>query len=184
MSTKINFANLLDADEKMKMEVRTWRNYDFVRENMFNTHIISEDEHKEYLERLKKSISDKQYIAFCGMEPFGVINTHTDFKGKRLEFGYYLTDEKYVNGGFGAILEYVLLEHAFFDLRLDTVFCRTLSTNKKVIALHKRFGFDVSLGDEQLCYQNISAGKWREKREFIKNIISNIFTVADIGKLY
>lgn len=184
MSTKINFINLLDADEKLKMEVRIWRNYDFVRNNMLNTHIISEDEHKKYLERLKESISDKQYIAFYGKEAFGVINTHTDFEGKRLEFGYYLTDEKYVDGGFGAILEYALLEHAFFDLRLDTVFCRTLSSNKKVIALHKRFGFDITLQDERLCYQSISAGKWREKRILVGKIINNIFAVENIGKLY
>ncbi len=184
MSTRISFINLLDTEDKMKWQVRAWRNDDFVRKNMLNTHIISESEHKEFLGKLQNSISDKYYIALYEGEPFGVLNMHVDIDRKRLEFGYYLSDIKYVDGGFGVILEYVLLNHAFDCLKLETVFCRTLSTNKKVVALHKRFGFDSTMSDEQICYQSISTGKWKDKREYIENIIDRIFPVHDIGSLY
>lgn len=184
MDKRISFINLLDAEEKLKMQVRVWRNYDFVRENMFNTHIISESEHAEFLKRLQNIGSDRQFIAFFDAEPFGVLNLHLDIEGKRLEFGYYLTDIKYVDGGYGAILEYALLNHAFFDLGLDTVFCRTLSKNKKVVSLHKRFGFDTSNPDEEVCFQSIGMDKWRERKGVIESVLNRIIPISEIGSLY
>lgn len=183
MSARISFINLLDAEEKIKWQVRAWRNNDFVKKNMFNTHIISESEHKAFLDKLQNSISDKYYIAFYGDEPFGVLNIHIDSDGTKLEFGYYLTDIKYVDSGFGAILEYALLNHAFYGLNIKTVFCRTLPMNKKVVALHERFGFDIIMCDEEICCQGISAKKWEDKRKYIENIIGSIFPINDIGRL-
>jgi len=184
MYKRISFLNLLDASEEIKLQVRVWRNYDFVRNNMFNTHIISEAEHVEYMKKLKNSMTDRQFIAFHDSKPFGVLNLHLEPEEKRVEFGYYLTDARYIDGGYGAILEYVLLDHAFFQLKLETVFCRTLSTNKKVIALHKRFGFSSTSYDEQICRQTIDMESWIVRRELIGKTIDNIFPLSDIGALY
>lgn len=184
MDKRISFISLLDAEEKIKLQVRVWRNYDFVRKNMFNTHIISESEHAEFLKMLQNSVDHRQFIAFFDAEPFGVLNLHLDIEGKRLEFGYYLTDIKYVDGGYGAILEYALLNHAFFDLGLDTVFCRTLSQNKKVVSLHRRFGFDTSNPGEEVCFQSIGLDKWRERKGVIESVLDRIIPISEIGSLY
>lgn len=183
MGNRIRFVNLLDADEEMKWQVRAWRNSDFVRRNMLSTHIITESEHENFLSKLQKDDSVKYYIAFYDDEPIGVLNMHIDFDGKKSEFGYYLSNIKYVDSGFGAILEYVLLNHAFFDLKLDIVFCRTLSSNKKVVSLHKRFGFDIKNHDGQICCQSITADRWKSKKEYIESILNNIFPIQDIGSL-
>lgn len=183
MKARIRFINLLDAGEKIKMQVRTWRNDDFVRKNMLNTHIISEQEHENFLAKLQNDISVRYYIAFYDDEPIGVLNMHIDIDAQKLEFGYYLSNIKYVDSGFGAILEYVLLNHAFYSLELDTVFCRTLSNNKKVVTLHKRFGFDVIKCDEQICYQSVSADRWKVNKEYIESVINKIFPIQDIGSL-
>lgn len=184
MDKRISFVNLLDTSEELSSQVRTWRNYDHVRNNMFNTHIISEEEHVGYMKKLKTSMTDRQYIAFHDSKPFGVLNLHLEPEEKRVEFGYYLTDARYIDGGYGAILEYVLLDHAFLHLKLETVFCRTLSTNKKVVALHKRFGFSSTSCDEQICRQSIDRESWIVRRELIGKTIDNIFPLRDIGTLY
>lgn len=184
MGGKITFINFLDAEEKLKWEVREWRNEDFVRANMFNNKIISEDEHKNFLNKLQYSSVDKYYIAFYEGEPFGILNMHIDFNNKKLEFGYYLSKIKYIDGGYGAILEYALLNHAFFNLKIQTVFCRTLAANKKVVALHKRFGFDILSCDEAVCHQSIDSSQWIDKKAYIENVLCRIIDLEDIGKLY
>jgi len=183
MSNKIRFVNLLDADEEMKWQVRAWRNNDFVRRNMLSSHIISESEHEKFLSKLQKDDAVRYYIAFYDDEPIGVLNMHIDFYGRKSEFGYYLSNIKYVDSGFGAVLEYVLLNHAFYELKLETVFCRTLLKNKKVVALHKRFGFDEMSQDGEICFQSISVSKWIDKRKHIENIIGSIFPLQEIGGL-
>lgn len=167
----------------MKWQVRDWRNNDFVRKHMFNNQIITENEHKGFLDGLQNSVNRKYYIAFFDGKPFGVLNTNIDSDGKKLEFGYYLTDIRYVDGGFGAILEYALLNHAFFSLNVKTVFCRVLTENKKVISLHKRFGFEIIMSDEEICFQSIGAERWKEKQKYIENIIGSILPISDIGRL-
>ena len=69
----------------MKWQVRDWRNNDFVRKHMFNNQIITENEHKGFLDGLQNSVNRKYYIAFFDGKPFGVLNTNIDSDAKKLE---------------------------------------------------------------------------------------------------
>ncbi|MEN2775428.1 UDP-4-amino-4,6-dideoxy-N-acetyl-beta-L-altrosamine N-acetyltransferase [Acetivibrio clariflavus] len=137
----VYFYNIFDLDEEYIERLRYWRNQDFVRENMFNQHIISEDEHNEFISKLKDNKLKRFYICFMGIKPFGVLYYEYLSNSNNLEFGYYLIDKNYINSGLGIVMEYAILNHAFYKLNVDKVYCRTFVKNNKVVSLHNNFGF-------------------------------------------
>jgi len=92
---------------------------------------------------LKDNREKNYYVCFLGNKPFGVLYYEFFRKNNNLEFGYYLTEQEFINSGLGIVMEYSLLNHAFYDLKVNKVFCRTLSSNEKVVSLHMNFGFET-----------------------------------------
>lgn len=192
MSKKITFVDIIDLNDEIKQKLRCWRNEEFVRENMFNQEIISKEEHQAFIKKLETDNSTKIFIAFRDNEPFGVLNYHLREEDS-LEFGYYLIDKKYINSGLGVLLEYDLLNHAFNNLKVKKVYCRTLTYNKKVINLHKKFGFveEKTLkniarkNDEFLdaCMQAIYPDIWEIKRKKLEKVIKYIIPLENIDRL-
>lgn len=184
---KISFKNIMDLDDKYKKELRNWRNQEFVREKMLNTHIITEEEHYKFLDRVKDNDDKRIYVSFKGDKPLGVI-TYEYFRDvDKVEFGFYLVDEKYMNGGYGIVMEYAFLEYVFDKIKPKKVFCRTKKENAKVISLHSKFGF---VEDEEenvngnICYQSISFEIWKGTKSYIERALKTIQPDQDTYKLY
>lgn len=188
MAHKISFCDVVKLDDELKMELLSWRNQPFVREKMFHRQPIKIEEHLNYLKAIEMDENRKVFIAFIDEEPFGVLQYM--IAQNALEFGYYLIREKWLDSGLGAVLEYVLLETAFYHLGMELVYCRTLTENHKVVELHRKFGFDgrdseIEIDNRKvaICYQSIKKEKWEEKREQIKKLIRYIVPVEYIGKM-
>ncbi|AKA70305.1 GNAT family N-acetyltransferase [Clostridium scatologenes] len=188
MSNRITFFNILDLDDEYRINLRNWRNQDFVRSKMFNDSIISYDEHMKFLEILKKRNDKKFFVCFCDNKPLAVLCY--DIFDDSIEFGYYLVNKEYINSGFGAVLEYALLNHGFYKLNIYKMFCRTLDTNKKVIELHKKFGFQsfyekilVRNEYKHICRQVILKHEWKEKKKKIEKIIKYLIPLENIDEL-
>ncbi|SHJ67008.1 UDP-4-amino-4,6-dideoxy-N-acetyl-beta-L-altrosamine N-acetyltransferase [Paramaledivibacter caminithermalis] len=192
MNKKITFIDITKSDNDIKQQLRYWRNQEFIRKNMFNQDIISKEDHEKFLRKLEEDDSTKVFLTFYDNRPFGVLNYHLREEDS-LEFGYYLIDEKHISSGLGAVLEYVLLNHAFYNLKVKKVYCRTLTYNKKVINLHKKFGFIVQKTLKNIikrdgksldaCMQVIYPEIWEKQRTKIKKIIKYIIPLDDIGIL-
>jgi len=116
----VNFINILNLDDMYVKKMREWRNQDFVRQRMFK-----EEEHARFIEHLKDNREKNYYVCFLGNKPFGVLYYEFFRKNNNLEFGYYLTEQEFINSGLGIVMEYSLLNHAFYDLKVNKVFCRT-----------------------------------------------------------
>ncbi|OQA16771.1 MAG: hypothetical protein BWY64_02453 [bacterium ADurb.Bin363] len=192
-SGDVHFHNILDLDAEYISNLRNWRNQDFVREKMFNQGLISEDEHGKFIEHLREISEKRLYICFIGEKAFGVLDYNLFINNNSLEFGYYLIEQGYTNSGLGIVMEYALLNHAFYDLNVHKVFCRTLSNNEKVISLHKNFGFltegvmkqhikmvnrymDVTI---QAIYESI----WRDNRIVIEKLLKVMLGNNNIGRI-
>lgn len=189
MENKISFIDILNLGDQYKNNLREWRNQDFVRQKMFNDKIISLDEHIRFLECLKENESKKIFVCFCNMEPFAILQ-YDVCADNSMEFGYYLINKKWIDGGFGIVLEYAILNYGFYKLKVDKIFCRTLKINTKIIALHKKFGFQsenkkILLNDEykDICYQTILIENWKEKKESIEKIIKYFIPLKNIENL-
>lgn len=192
MSKRMTFIDITKADNDMKQQLRYWRNQEFVRKKMFNQGVISKEEHEAFIEKLNLDNYTKIFIAFYENKPFGVLNYHIREEGA-LEFGHYVIDEKYINSGLGVVLEYALLNHAFEGLKVKKVYCRTLTYNKKVINLHRKFGFIVEKTLKNIarrnndlldaCMQAIYPDIWEKQRKKIEKIIKYIVPLENIDVL-
>lgn len=122
--------------------MRSWRNENNVRANMFTQHIISRKEHLEWWEK-SKDRSDLQYFMYeyegipSGIAAF----TDIDNKCKNSCWAFYASPT--AQKGVGSKIEFLILDHAFNSMDLHKLFCEVLAFNKEVINLHQKFGFQI-----------------------------------------
>lgn len=131
---------MTDDDLMMVLE---WRNQPHVREHMYTTHVISEEEHRAYFARVKDDVS-KQYLICTDEEgtPVGLVNfVDIDPANGTAFWGFYSGDP--TRRGVGTRMEYLALVHAFEVLNLRKLNGEVLSTNPAVLAFHEKFGFQV-----------------------------------------
>lgn len=142
---KIRFENLLNVDPSLQMKIREWRNDDDIREKMFNDHLISEDEHRNWLNFLSETKKQGFFVAFDEKnEPLGVLN-YTDYsaKEKTTDWGIYLAPQAISRGGIGTLLEYHFLNYLFDELGVEKVNAEVLEFNAPMLKLQEKMGFVI-----------------------------------------
>ncbi|SMP67501.1 GNAT family N-acetyltransferase [Anoxynatronum buryatiense] len=183
--SEYHIRNLLMMEDQVKWHLREWRNQPFVRNQMIQSEEISESAHEAYLQKLPHHPTRQVYLLMEGETPLGVMNLDWFRETDSLEFGFFVIREHDQYRGLGALMEYVILEHAINELAVNEVFCRTLTTNEKTIALHRKFGFQ-SLGKETLetgnllLRQSISPQEWQDKKDGLKRMLMRMAPVTDI----
>lgn len=123
------------------MMVLTWRNAPKVRQNMFNSHEISYQEHCNWFSRIQNDDCCFWYIYIDEQgTPNGVIS-FTDYNRlwRNAFWGFYTGTQAPI--GTGLKMEYEAIEHAFNELDLNKLNCEVLGFNTGVVTMHKQFGF-------------------------------------------
>ena len=122
--------------------VLSWRNQPEVRKYMYTQHEISLPEHEKWFEKVKNDHSKRYLIAVDGEKDVGLINfTEIDEKNGTAYWGFYSAD--LTLKGVGRRMEITALKYAFENLKLRKLNCEVLSSNPKVILLHRRNGFKI-----------------------------------------
>ena len=182
------FKNVLDTP--FKEQLLSWRNQDFVRENMVDDGIISMENHIKYLERLRTKDDQKVFIAFYDEEPVAVMTFR--FNEGNIESGSYVIHEEDLSKGFGVITGYARFEYIFDKMpggKMQTVI---LEHNKKNISLQKNFGCilegteTIKKSDgttETALVYTMTKEQWDRQREKIQRLISRIVPVGNIGRI-
>ena len=99
MEMKIEFRNVLDTDRETQLKIRDWRNHDDVRKYLFNTNIITKDEHSNWLLSLKNNDERLYFIAYKNNVPTGVVYpTKIDSTNKSCNLGIYLNPDYFFQG--------------------------------------------------------------------------------------
>ena len=119
-----------------------WRNDPNVRRNMYSNHLITKEEHIAWFNSLQNDPSC-QYFVFCRLGvPRGVIYfTNLEPFPHQAMWGFY--GAPLAPKGNGVLMELDALEFAFKTLKLPKLNCEVLSTNKHVINLHSKAGFET-----------------------------------------
>lgn len=120
-----------------------WRNRPDVREKMYTSHVISEDEHFAYFERVKADPTKSYYIC-VGQDdvPVGVVSFVDIHTGNRTAFwGFYTGDPS--RRGVGTQMGYLALTHAFGQMNLRKLNGEVLSTNMRSLRYHEKLGFQI-----------------------------------------
>lgn len=185
----IQFKNYkLMNDEEIKM-VHEWRNSDRIRFKMINQDIIPFESHVKWVNNLKNRNDVEYYIVNIDGKYIGsVYFTDIDFVKQCAEWGYYVNDE---GVGYGALLQFLLIEHFFEDYKFKTLYCRVLENNMNVYNNHKKnYGFSdddkysnvITVNDKKLKVLGLSLTKdcWLNFKIKIKNLLSKIFDIKSI----
>jgi UDP-4-amino-4,6-dideoxy-N-acetyl-beta-L-altrosamine N-acetyltransferase len=128
-------------DRPAQMTVRTIRNEENVRKWMYTDHVISEEEHLNWIERLK---TDSRQIVFAVLDEqgsvLGLVSVNgIDQRHKKTDWAYYLTES--ARGGLGSALEFGFINFIFNTLGMEKLNCEVIEGNDPVVRMHKKFFF-------------------------------------------
>ena len=133
--------NFIDLNEDEKSIVLFSRNSENIRKWMYNSEVISELSHLEFIEKLKIDKVNKYFLVSQNNEYIGVIYFNKiDYKTKSAYFGLYGIVQSKIKG-IGRILEEVSIDYAFNILKLKRLKLEVFSDNIQVRNLHKKYNF-------------------------------------------
>lgn len=117
-----------------------WRNALNVRLYMFTQHVISDNEHRAWFDRISIDETACWLMFEEDRHPLGVVYfTAIRRESANAFWGFYAKPDP--PPGIGRRIEKEALDYAFHTLKLHKLNCEVLSTNQLVINQHKRFGF-------------------------------------------
>lgn len=142
-AASLKLVPILEASYDDKMAVLAMRNEPDVRKNMYRAAVITEAEHRRWLEGLKENSSTQIYLVHSAGKLIGSLGfTRIDNTHRRADWSFYLG--KTARGrGLGKALELRALDLAFGPMGFYKLNCEVISTNAAVLALHHHFGFVV-----------------------------------------
>ena len=170
----MRFIPLLDAGAAVQARVRLLRNQPDVRKYMYTCHEISEVEHQAWLDSLKGNARQSVFVIINAGQPIGIVSLSAiNTVQKTADWAFYL-DPQLQGKGFGSLVEFWLLDHAFNDAGLEKLNCEVLQSNTAVIGMHQKFGFALEGVRRQNILQDgqrldvvllgITAQEWRTRR--------------------
>lgn len=134
---------LLKKIRKKEIEIlRKQRNLFDVRNNMLNQRNISKKFQIQWYKRIKK-IKNARFFSIYYKNILVGSGSLLDInkKNKNCTWGFYIF-KKYF-GCFGILAQYKIIEYAFNNFKLYKIYGKTLSTNYKILKIHKKFGFKI-----------------------------------------
>jgi UDP-4-amino-4,6-dideoxy-N-acetyl-beta-L-altrosamine N-acetyltransferase len=132
----LNFTTLNAQEKAMILE---WRNHPSVRTNMYNTDIISQEEHLAFIDSLVKKEDKRYFLVQENTTNFGVIDFN-DISSISTKLGIYI-NPYLAQKGIGTLLMQTLIAYAFDVLKTHTLEAEVFAHNEKAIHLYNKFGF-------------------------------------------
>lgn len=163
--------------------IRKWRNSDLIRNVSYNRDIISSEMQKKWFDIAKNNKSQIHWLLnINGLDVGYAAVKNIDLINKRCEFAsLYIGEEKFHLNGSGALLEYEIIEYIYSNYpEINKIYCEVLGFNKKVIQLHKRFGFVIEGELNQHFYLNdhfesvVLLALFKDKWSINKHILEKI----------
>lgn len=137
----IRFVPLLDQDPDTRMKLLAVRNEESVRRAMFTDHVISEDEHQQWLKGLQTDRSRRIWVIMgeSGNVIGQVSLARLDRRHLTSDWAFFLSASE--RGGLGFAVEYAFLNFVFDELGLAKLNCEVVEGNDVVVKLHGKFDF-------------------------------------------
>jgi UDP-4-amino-4,6-dideoxy-N-acetyl-beta-L-altrosamine N-acetyltransferase len=138
--------NLRKVDYSDIEKIRNWRNSDLIRNVSYDRDIIDLEKQSKWFESIKENSFQLHWVInIDGIDAGYAAVKNIDLINKRCEFAsLYIGDQKFLLNGSGALIEYKIIDYIYTKYpEIIKIYCEVLGFNKKVIQLHKRFGFVI-----------------------------------------
>jgi UDP-4-amino-4,6-dideoxy-N-acetyl-beta-L-altrosamine N-acetyltransferase len=178
--------NIRKIESKDLEILRMWRNSDFVRSKMFNKSLITEEQQQNWFvgrdesTRIDFIIENRDGLPIGSTYIFDISQEH-----KRAEWGFYLGCEEFTKGGHALDAMILIYKYGFEQLNLEKIYCQTLSSNLKVVNMHKTFGLAEEgvlkrhyfiEGDwDDVFFMSLYRGQYTEKCAQIEKLIKRFY---------
>ena len=175
-----------------QMAIREIRNHADVRKFMFTDHLISVNEHLQWVARLKR---DPNQVVFVLLDvltknPLGVCSLNRlDLGNGRCDWGFYLAPSEQGHG-IGAAVQFRMLEFAFETMNLEKLDGTVIEGNDPVLRFHRRFGFeDEGFRKSELLRDGKRVGiyllgmtkiAWEQRKPTLMALLENTFSFFNI----
>lgn len=129
------------CNEAIQQDVLKLRNESYIRSNMYTEHLISTEEHLNWISKLKSDSRNIIFVVLDSDQVKGVASVNNiKEEHKVADWAFYL-DKSMQGKGLGGALEYSMLKYVFDKLHLQKLNCQVLDFNEAVVSMHKKFGF-------------------------------------------
>lgn len=134
--------SLRELHSEDKQMIRKWRNLPEVAKHMYTDHQITQEEHDNWFQRIMQNPTCHYWIITCDGQDVGLANIYNlDKHNMRCYWAFYVARPDLRGKGVGSFVEYFILNYVFNELMLNKLCCEVLAFNKRVINMHKKFGF-------------------------------------------
>lgn len=182
---RLEFKNILECDDKIRQDVRDWRNGDDVRKYMYTDRVIQKDEHQKWLDGLNGSEKNEFYVVYFDASPIGAVslnNINKEFKSA--EWAFYIFDEGAKKKGLGSAIEMFLLDYVFIEKEFEKLNCEVIAFNEAVVKMHQKFGFEIEGVRRKNIIKNgermdvvllgILRDEWLAKRDSLQKVVARL----------
>lgn len=167
-----------------KMRILEIRNEDDVRKWMYNDHIISVDEHLNWINHLQEK-QEPAFAIFAEKDIIGSIRfENCNYSNKTTSWAYYLTQTANFMG-LAPTLEFAFIDFCFEKFVFEKLNCEVIEGNDAVVKLHSKFLFkDEGFRRSNIVkngtrlgvhYLGLLKSEWLEHRAEIKIKYARIF---------
>jgi UDP-4-amino-4,6-dideoxy-N-acetyl-beta-L-altrosamine N-acetyltransferase len=119
-----------------------WRNQPDVAQWMFTDHVITAQEHEQWLTSMLLDPKVKYWMIEVDDVPQGVVHLASiSSVQRRCEWGMYLGEQAARGTGAAEAATFLSLDWAFRQLGMEQVICEVLATNDRALRLYERVGF-------------------------------------------
>jgi pseudaminic acid biosynthesis N-acetyl transferase len=154
-----SYKNFVTLNKRQIDSVWEWRNHPDIRKYMYNSDIISYENHLRFLEALFEREDVAYWLVAKGEQVVGVTNlTSIDLKTSRAELGYYIIPDM-LNSGIGLEFAYTNMLFAFSYIGCDSLFGGIDKRNINAIMLDSYLGCQLDSEDVENI-NNISYIRW------------------------
>jgi len=127
-----------DSDRLIK-----WRNSEHIRNKMLSNHVVQKEEHEKWLENTLSNTNSRWFIVvYKEIEVGAIYITNIVYVDRTATWGMYV-DKQYMSSVVGVLMEIIAIDKMIFDFEIRKIWGETLNTNKKLLAMHQKFGFEI-----------------------------------------
>lgn len=156
--------------------VRTWRNQDFVRNQMEFQQMISIEDQEKWFNSIKDDSRFEYYLFGEENTPVGLVHlANINFESKTAEVGLFIGESSFIGTGIPFRASYFILHRAFSELYLDSVLAKVNKENKPAIEYNISLGFEwekeMNASFDCYCFTSNKYKVFSEKWSFLfKNL--------------
>lgn len=156
--------------------LQTWRNSEFVRRQMVNTEMISDEQQLAWYANLQQDTSQQHWVVYYKDIPIGTTNIRTNDKSainsaSLLSPGLYIGEPKYQGNIVAFAPTLALYDYCFDCLKINTLQAQVKQENLAALNYNKKLGYQ-EVDRQDMVILELGEASYKSETHMIKRLLS------------